>query len=147
MQEASRADHGIVGTWRLVSFTEEDLQTKALTHPLGQEPNALVIYAADGYAATIFTSSDRSPPIAAQATAAEAVRLFRSMVAFAGRYELRGDKLIYYPEASWNEAWNGAVQERLFEIDGDDLRVRSVPATSTLTGAQTVFTLVWKRAK
>ena len=147
MEEALRADHAIIGTWRLVSFTEEDIQTKAVAYPLGQQPNALVIYAADGYAATIFTSRDRPPPAAAQATDTEAAALFRSMVAFAGRYELRGDKLIYYPEASWNEAWNGAVQERLFEIDGDDLRVKSVAAVSTLTGTTTVFTLIWKRAR
>ena len=147
MTDTLPADHVIVGTWRLVSFTEEDIETKAVTYPLGERPNAWVIYAADGYAATIFTSTDRQPPAAAQATDAEAVQLFRSMVAFAGRYELQGDKLIYYPETSWNEAWNGAVQERLFEIVENQLRVRSVPAVSTLTGAKTVFSLVWEHAK
>ena len=142
-----QAEHAIVGTWRLLSFTEEDIQTKRVSHPLGQRPNAFVIYGADGYTSTIFTSGDRKPPAAAQATDDEAVQLYRSMVAFAGQYEVQGDKLIYYPIASWNESWNGVRQTRLFAIDGDRLQVKSVPVMSTLTGTDTVFSLLWERAK
>ena len=68
------------------------------------------------------------------------------MIAFAGRYELVGNRLIYKPEISWNEAWNGTTQERLFAVSGDRLEVNSVPAVSALTGARTVFSLLWKRA-
>ncbi|TWT06132.1 lipocalin-like domain-containing protein [Reyranella sp. CPCC 100927] len=136
----------IVGTWRLVSFTEEDLQTGAVTYPFGHKPNAVVIYTADGYVATIFTATDRKPPADATPTDAEAIRLFRSMIAFAGRYEIDGDTLIYHPEASWNEAWNGTTQTRLLEITPDRLHVRSVPVPSTLTGTNLVFSLTWARA-
>ena len=52
------------------------------------------------------------------------------MIAFAGRYELVGNRLIYRPEISWNEAWNGTTQERVFEVKGDRLEVKSVPAVS-----------------
>jgi Lipocalin-like domain len=55
------------------------------------------------------------------------------------RYALRAKTLIYYPEISWNEAWNGTTQERRFIADGDCLEVSSVPVVSTLTGAETVF--------
>ncbi|TXL71562.1 lipocalin-like domain-containing protein [Vineibacter terrae] len=44
----------VVGTWRLVSFTKEDLQTGVVTHPFGQKLNAFVIYTAD--VVTIFTA-------------------------------------------------------------------------------------------
>jgi hypothetical protein len=105
-----------------------------------------VIYTAGGYVSTIFTAADRHAPAIPRATDEEAVALYRSMVAFAGRYVLRGETLIYYPEISWNEAWNGTTQERRFVVDADRLEVRSVPAVSTLTGAKTVFSLVWDRA-
>lgn len=137
--------HPIVGTWHLVSFTEQDLATGSVTFPFGPRAKAAVIYTAAGNVITIFAASDRTPPSAAQATDQEAVALYRSMIAFAGRYELAGDKLIYHPEISWNEAWNGTRQERLFEIADDQLEVRSVPAVSALTGARTVFSLIWKR--
>lgn len=130
-----------------MSFTEEDQKTGAVTYPMGKDASAIVIYAADGYACTIFTSEGRKPALAAQATDHEAVQLYRSMVAFAGRYQLDGNKLIYGPEISWNETWNGTRQERLFRIEGNNLQVKSVPTVTTLTGNHTIFSLAWERAR
>jgi hypothetical protein len=140
------SDHPIVGTWRLTSFTEQNLETGAASYPFGEGARALVIYTVDGHVATIFAAADRKPPVAAQATEQEAIDLYRSMIAFAGRYELSGNRLIYRPEISWNEAWNGTTQERVIEVSEDRLETKSVPAISTLTGARTVFSLVWERA-
>lgn len=147
MNDSISADHPIVGAWSLIAFTEKDLHTGAVAYPLGQKARAAVIYTAGGHVATLFTSENRQPPATLQATDQEATMLYRSMVAFAGRYELMGTKLIYRPEISWNEAWNGTVQERLFEVSRERLEVNSTPAVSTLTGALTVFSLVWTRAR
>jgi len=138
-------DYPIIGTWRLTSFTERNLETGAVSHPFGEKARAIVIYTADGYAAAIFTRADRGTPAAPQASDAEAAALYRSMIAFAGRYELDGKRLIYYPEISWNEAWNGTTQERVVEISGGRLETNSVPAISPVTGARTIFSLVWER--
>ncbi|MGA3000404.1 MAG: lipocalin-like domain-containing protein [Acetobacteraceae bacterium] len=146
MSEAIEANHPIIGIWRLTRFVEQDLATGVVTHPLGPRPKAYVIYTDGGYVSTLFTATDRRVPVNAQATDEEAVGLYRSMVAFAGRYALQGDTLIYYPEISWNEAWNGTTQQRRFVVDGDRLEVRSAPVVGTLTGAQTVFSLTWERA-
>jgi hypothetical protein len=145
VSEPIYAGYPIVGTWRLSSFTEENLETKAVRYPFGEKAKAIVIYTVDGHVATIFATADRKPPGSAQATDQEAIDLYRSMIAFAGRYELIGNRLIYYPEISWNEAWNGTTQERRFEVIGNRLEVKSVPVVSTLTGARTVFSLVWQR--
>jgi len=147
MSEPIEPGHPIIGTWRLTSFTEENLQTGAANYPFGEKAKALVVYTSDGYVSTIFTSADRRPPAAPRATEHEAIELYRSVIAFAGRYELIGNRLVYHPEISWNEAWNGTTQERIFEIDRDCLKVKSMPVVSTVTGASTVFTLVWERAR
>jgi hypothetical protein len=136
----------IVGTWRLTSFTEQNLETGAISYPFGEGAKALVIYGANGYVATIFTKSDRKPPLGPQPTDQEAMDLYRSMIAFAGRYELEGNRLLYYPEISWNEAWNGTTQERVIKVSEDRLETNSIPVISTLTGARTMFSLVWERA-
>jgi hypothetical protein len=68
------------------------------------------------------------------------------MIAFAGRYELEANRLIYRPEISWNEAWNGTMQERLIKVSRNRLETNSVPTFSPVTGARTVFSLVWERA-
>ena len=139
------SNHPIVGTWRLTSFTEQNLETETVSYPFGKRARAIVIYTVDGHVATIFAAADRKPPVAAQATEQEAIDLYRSLIAFAGRYELTGNRLIYHPEISWNEAWNGTTQERAYEVSEKRLETRSVPAVSTLTGARTVFSLVWER--
>jgi hypothetical protein len=141
------SNHLIVGTWRLTSFTEENLETGEVRYPFGEAARALVIYEASGYVATIFARSDRKPPLTAQATDQEAMDLYRGIIAFAGRYEVDGNRLIYRPEISWNEAWNGTTQERVIEVSEDRLETNSVPAVSILTGARTVFSLVWERAR
>jgi hypothetical protein len=92
------SDHPIIGTWRLTSFTERNLDTGAIGYPFGETAKALVIYEPNGYVATIFTRSDRQQPLAPQATDQEAMDLYWSMIAFAGRNELSGKRLIYRPE-------------------------------------------------
>ena len=138
-------DHPIVGAWQLVSFTGKDIETGAVTHPMGERAKAAVIYTADGHVVTLFTAEDRRPPLGPLPTDQEAIDLYRSMIAFAGRYELTDAKLVYHPEISWNEMWNGTTQERVLEVSPSRLEVSSVPAVSALTGRMTVFSLVWER--
>lgn len=83
----------IIGAWRLLAFTEQDLQTGAVTYPLGERAQARVIYTADGHVVTLFTAEHCTPPATAYATDQEACALYRSMVAFAGRYEIQGAQL------------------------------------------------------
>lgn len=138
--------HPIVGAWTLQSFTERDIKSGALSHPMGQEPKATVIYTDSGHVATIFTATGRNAPDGPRPTDAEAVHLFRTMVAFSGRYEINGSELIYYPDVTWNEAWNGTRQVRYFEMADELLRIRSEPAGSALVNALTEMNMTWRRA-
>lgn len=137
--------HPIVGTWDLRSFSELDVSTKSVSYPMGEKPKATVIYTERGHVATIFTAAGRIAPAEPRPTDPEALHLFRTMVAFAGRYEINGSELIYYPEITWNEAWSGTRQVRYFEISGDLLGISSAPAASALGGAETVMNMTWKR--
>jgi hypothetical protein len=141
----SPAVHPIVGTWSLQSFTERDVGTDALSFPMGRRPKATVIYTASGHVATIFTATGREAPAGPRASDAEAAQLYRTMVAFAGRYEIHGDELIYHPEISWNEAWNGTRQVRYLEISEGLLRIRSAPAASALVNTLTEMNMTWSR--
>ena len=138
--------HPIVGTWKLKSFTELDIGTNATWHPMGRNARATVIYTSNGHVATIFAAEARNAATTIPIAAIEAAHLFRTMVAFAGRYETKGSELIYYPEISWNEAWNGTTQVRHFEIKDDVLSIRSVPAKTVLGDAMTIMSMTWERA-
>jgi Lipocalin-like domain len=134
-----KSDHPIVGTWRLTSFSEQNLDTGEIRYPFGEAASALVIYEANGYVATIFAAADRKPPRAPQATDQEAIDLYRSMISFAGRYELSGNRLIYHPEISWNEAWNGTTQERVIEVSKDRLQNQLGAGDQPIDGRENGF--------
>nr|WP_236904671.1 lipocalin-like domain-containing protein [Collimonas fungivorans] len=51
------------------------------------------------------------------------VALFRTAIAYTGRYRIDGDRFITKVDSSWNEAWNGSEQERFYKLDGDRLDV------------------------
>ena len=51
------------------------------------------------------------------------VALFRTAMAYTGRYRIEGDRVIIKVDSSWNEAWNGTEQERFYKLDGDTLDV------------------------
>lgn len=51
------------------------------------------------------------------------VALFRTAMAYTGRYRIEGDRFITKIDSSWNEAWNGTEQERFYKLDGDTLDV------------------------
>ena len=136
----------IVGSWRLVSWVEEETETKAQHKNFGDNPNGIVTYTADGRMSIIFTDPRRQPPASPKATDAEAAQLYRGMVAYAGSYRLEDGKVIHKVEVSWNRVWDG--QERppnAVEIKGDRLTYKTSPFVSPFLGKEMVATLVWER--
>ena len=127
---AAWAADPIVGTWRLLSWTEEETGSKAVHKNFGDHPSGLVTFTADGRMMIIFTDPTRKPPAAPVATDAEAAQLYRTMVAYAGGYKTDGDKLLLYPEVSANQAFNGTEQTRFFEVKGERLQWKTTPFVS-----------------
>jgi len=89
----------------------------------------------------------RKPSAAPKATDAEAADLYRTMITYGGRYSIEGNKVTHNVEFSWNQAWTGTAQQRFIEIKDDQLTITTPPIVSSLSGKQTVNTLVWERIK
>lgn len=107
------------GNWRLVSLETELQDSKERTQPWGANPNGYLILGADGRMMALITAQARG-----QGNADEnLVALFRTMMAYTGRYWVDGDRFITKIDSSWNEAWNGTEQERFYKLDGDMLYV------------------------
>jgi hypothetical protein len=144
----AQAADSIVGTWRLVSWVEEETESKAQHKNFGDNPSGLVTYTADGRYSQIFADPKRTAPASPQATDAEAAQLYRSMVAHAGSYKVEGDKLTVKVDVAWNRAWDGQVRPpNTVEIKGDRLTSKTSPFVSPFIGKQMVATLVWERVK
>lgn len=137
----------VVGSWRIVSWNEVETESKAVSRPFGEHPVGMLTYAADGHMMLLFADPGRVPPAAPKATDAEAVQLYRTMVAYTGTYSVDGDKVTHSIETSWNQAWNGTRQVRFVEIKGDQLTLRTPPFISPFLGKEITSTLVWERVK
>jgi hypothetical protein len=135
--EMQRCEGPQLGTWKLQSFTTEDLETGQKTEQFGPHPSGYLSYGAD----------NRSSPAATVAIDAEKIELFDGFVAYAGVYSIEGDQVSHHIDISWNQAWTGTTQVRRFKIDGNSLYIRSMPGKSPLSGRQSSFTLVWTKVQ
>lgn len=134
----------LIGTWKLVSFEAEIENSPERIKPWGDQPNGYVSISADGLLIGLLTAGTRK----AGETDGEIVALYRSMVSYAGRYTVDGDKLVTRVDTSWNEAWNGSDQERTFRFIGEELELTTAWMPSALMpGAPNARgVLLWKRA-
>jgi Lipocalin-like domain len=144
-QKHDRCDGPQVGTWKLVSYTTEDLVTGQKTDLLGPHPSGFLSYTSDCRMSAILVKDSRAAPAASVATDAESIELYRGLIAYAGHYEIDGDKVHHHVEVSWNQAWTGTTQSRAFIIQGTSLYIRTMPAKSALSGKQSSSVLVWTR--
>ncbi|KHK55336.1 hypothetical protein PI87_13325 [Ralstonia sp. A12] len=115
----SERDAKLHGSWRLVSFETELQDSKARTQPWDADPNGYLMFGADGRMMVLVTAKAREPGNTDEKLAA----LFRTVMAYTGRYRIDEDRFITKIDASWNEAWNGTEQERFYTLDGDTLVV------------------------
>jgi hypothetical protein len=144
--KAQTAD-SIVGTWRLVSFIEEETESKAVHKTFGDNPLGLLTYTSDGHMTAFLTDPSRKPTAAPKPTDAEASQLYQTMIAYAGRYTLEGGKITHHIDISWNQAWNGTDQWRYFEVKNNRLTLKSPPFVSPFLNKQIVATAIWEQGK
>ena len=144
MTKAQSAE-SIVGTWRLVSWIEEETESKAVHKNFGDNPLGFATYTSDGHMMIMITDPSRKRAADPKATDAEAAQLYRTMLAYAGRYTLEGDKITHHVDISWNQL-NGDLQ-RFIEVKNNQLTIKSPPFVSSFLNRQIVGTLVWEQAK
>ena len=138
-------DKRFFGTWRLVSWENED-GTGAIGHPVGSTPVGLLHYAPDGYMFVQIMRADRaalSTGALFGGDVAERAEAFASHVAYAGRWAVRGGTMIHRLEVSSVPNWAGAEQRRDFHFPDADTLQLSAPMEF---GGRTVMArVIWAR--
>ncbi|WP_087687990.1 lipocalin-like domain-containing protein [Pandoraea sp. PE-S2R-1] len=115
----SEFDTKLHGSWQLVSFETELQDSRERAQPWGADPNGYLMFGADGRMMVLITAKSREPGTSNEKLAG----LFLTAMAYTGRYRVEADRFITKIDASWNEAWNGTEQERLYKLTGDTLEV------------------------
>jgi Lipocalin-like domain len=144
-QDGQRCTGAHLGTWKLQSFTDEDLETGEKTNLFGVHPSGYLSYGPDGRMYAILLKEGRNAPGALVPTDAERVDLYSGLIAYAGTYSIEGDKVSHHIDASWNQSWTGTTQVRQFRIDGNSLYIRTLPAKNPMTGKESSAVLVWNK--
>jgi hypothetical protein len=137
--------HQLVGTWQLVSWINKDADSN-VSYPYGQDAVGYIMYAEDGYMSVHIMRTDR-PKFASGdilgGSKDEQALVAQSYIAYCGKYEIQGNKVIHHIEASLFPNWVGVDQERFFEFMDNRLLLSTPPLN--LSGKQQIAYLIWER--
>jgi hypothetical protein len=111
---------GLIGAWTLLTCDTEYQDTGAREPYFGAvPPKGYLILTSQGRMTALLVGGDRAPG----ETDKEQATLFRTMIAYAGRYRFDGNRFITTVDVSWNEAWTATEQVRFYTLHGDRLDI------------------------
>jgi hypothetical protein len=137
----------LVGSWKLVSSTDMTDEGE-VKDSYGPSPTGLLTYTAAGRMMALITNRGRAPlsvPDQVSAPAAERAEAFATLVAYAGRYTLAGDRVIHHVEvAAIQNRVNTDLTRYIVQYDGNRITLRTPPYMRG--GVQIKYQdLVWER--
>jgi Lipocalin-like domain len=135
----------LIGTWKMVSWIVEDLETGAKKDALGPDPVGMIAYSADGRVMVLVLKRDRQTPAGPVPTSEEKITLYDSMFAYAGTFTVDQEKVVHHIDMSWNQAWTGTHQIRFFNLRDGILTYVGAPAKNPMTGRDCVHTVIFHR--
>jgi hypothetical protein len=119
------------GTWKLLSFTRTNLNSGKTDNELGERPRGYLILTADGRIAIAFVDSSRNAGVSQPPTDADAARLWRTMRAYIGRYQVdptateAGLKMTIRSEVADRPALEGVDRTFFIKLEGGKLNLTS----------------------
>ena len=138
----AHANEALFGNWKLVSFYQEDTQTKERNYFLGENPTGYIGFTPAGRFFVFGTADGRKPGQTPEAQAAN----YRSMVGYTGKWKIEGDKFTTTVDAAWNPAWVGTEQVRFWRIEGNRLSIISAPLPNpNAPGRASISYVIWEK--
>jgi hypothetical protein len=137
----------LIGTWKLISAVREEKPSGAKTDLFGPAPVGFLNYSADGRMITLLVRGDRKRPAGYPISPEDAAGLFRGLMSYAGTWEVRGNEVFHYVDASANEIWTGTEQRRFFELEGGRLTLSTPVNADPIDGKISVRSMIWERVK
>ena len=138
----------LYGTWRLVSFTSQDVATGVKTDSFGKAPRGFLSYARDGRMSALLVKDERPKPTdLAKVKNEERVELFKTMIAYGGTFSVDGNIVTHHVDISWNENWTGSSQVRNIKLVGRKLYITTNPQPGLSDGKPAIGVLEWEKVR
>jgi hypothetical protein len=137
---------GLTGRWRLLQWRAVDEAGATLGYPFGEAAAGAVVYTPGGWMYGQLSAEPRPPMSTSDPVGGpehERAAAYSTYVAYWGRYEIEGDRIVHHVEQSLFPAWSGGTQVRYFTLS-DDVLVLRTPAIE-LRGNLVVNELRWQR--
>ncbi len=116
-----------VGTWQLAdhAFLHED---GTVEKPWGESVVGFLLYSAESYMCGNLSPASRRYKI--ERTEAQKARCKCDYIAYAGPYTVKADTVAHHVEVSLFANWLGTAQLRNYQLEGDQLILRTPPILS-----------------
>src|SRR5579862_1987360 len=116
----------VVGAWRLLSSEATIVDDGKTEVCVTENPKGYIMFTPWGRMMTVCVGghADRKKIPASQADFSD---LWKTMLAYTGRYRVEGDEIVTKVDVSWFEVWTGTEQRRQFAVEGDKLTIVSKP--------------------
>jgi len=114
----------LLGTWKLISFFAEDVQTKQRTNIYGERPEGRIGFTPGRFFAVTTAEGRKAPQ-----TLEEQAAAYRTVTAYTGTWRVDGEKFITKVDVAWNPAWVGTEQVRFWRVEGNRLIITSAPSS------------------
>jgi hypothetical protein len=135
----SIGQQSLVGTYKYVSHVAEI--DGLPTEPLGKAPRGYLMFTPTRVIAVV-TAETRKPGT----SVAEKAALLDTLSAWSGRYRIEGNRIIFSPEVSWVETWNGKDLFRTWQLSGNRLTLTGNPEPSPRQGGKmSILRQVWEK--
>ena len=134
--------NGLIGAWRLVSWSRVYADGRAPEYPLGEDAQGILMYTADGHVSA--TLMKKARPAEAPVSEAEAARAYGESFAYAGRYEVRDGAAYHSIEIATNPALIGITSTRHIALEGDRLILSGPDFAASSPRTQRIE---WRRAE
>jgi Lipocalin-like domain len=144
---ASASENQVLGTWKLQSFVREVIATGQRFAEFGEKPDGYISYLPDGRMFATIVADNRVKPGTVVPTDEEKIKLFGTMIAYAGTYTAEGDKIVHHVDISWNQIWTGTEQVRFYKIDDDMLTITTAKNRNPRDGQEGRAILVFKKVR
>jgi len=141
------ANEKLVGTWRLVRFTRTNVATGGAQDTFGKVPSGFIEFGRDGRMMMLVVKEQRTvPPEPEKMTDQQRAELFKTMIAYAGKYTFDGKALTCHLDVTWNQAWTGTEIVRHVTLEGKKLILTADAHKSYVDGNVISAVMVFERA-